>query len=480
MTDASSAARPPEDLPELDTDAAMEDGRMRGDFIASVLEALNAGDRERLDELVEPLHPADYSDLLTLVDAGQRSRLISALKDRLDADVIAELDDTVREDVVEQLDSSAIADVATQLDTDDAVALIEDLEADQQREVLEAMPAVDRQAIEEALTYPEESAGRLMQRDLIAAPDYWTVGQTIDFLRENPDLATEFYDVFVVDAQHRPVGAIRLSWILRTPRSVALTDVMAREMRLIEAETDREDVARQFQKYGLISAPVVNADGRLVGVITVDDVIHVISEEAQEDILALAGAGGGDVNEAVLETVKSRLPWLIVNLLTAMLSSTLIGFFDATIQQMVALAVLMPIVSAIGGNAGTQTMTVAVRALALNQLATTNFWRVLWREVRVNMLNAVALAVLMGGVAALWFGCWALGAVMAAAMICNLFIAGLGGVFIPMMFERLKVDPASASAVFVTALTDCFGFTAFLGLAVLAGVPNFCQSCCGL
>jgi magnesium transporter len=476
MNDTPAPPLPPDVAP---LEAPMADGRLRDEFIRDVLDALSEANTERVNDLIEPLHPADLADLLGLVDSQSRRGLMTLLKDRLDADLIAEMDDVVRDDLVEQLTPSDLAEVATQLDTDDAVALIEDLDDAQQREVLDAMPADDRVAITEALTYPEESAGRLMQRDLVAVPEYWTVGQTIDHLRENPDLATEFYEVFAVDAQHRPVGAVRLSWILTVPRGTSIADVMQRDMTLVPVETDREEVARLFQKYALISAPVTNAHGRLVGVITVDDVIHVIQEEAGEDILALAGAGAGDVNEPVITSVRSRLPWLLVNLLTAMLSSSLISLFEATIEQMVALAVLMPIVSAIGGNAGTQTMTVAVRALALRQLTPLNFQRVLWREVRVNMLNAGLLAVVMGAAAAAWFGCWALGAVMAGAMLCNFLVAGLGGVFVPMMFERLKIDPASASAVFVTALTDSFGFTVFLGLAVLAGLPTYCQSCCG-
>lgn len=458
----------------------MEGGRLRPAFVADVTAALEAVDPGRVRTMVDQLHPADIADLIELIPIRYRDDLLAALGDKLDAEAISELNDWVRDEVLEDLAPGVVADVVTQLDTDDAVAIIEDMEAEQQEQVLSAMPAEERAAIEEALTYPEDSAGRLMQRDLIAVPEYWTVGQVIDFLRENQALATEFWEIFVVDPGHKPLGTMRLSWVLRSPRNVLVSDLMQREQTLIPVEMDREELALRFQKYSLISAAVVDRSGRLVGMITVDDVVHIISEEAQEDVLKLAGAGEGDVNQPVVDTVRSRLPWLLLNLFTAMLSSVIISQFDATISKLVALAALMPIVSAIGGNAGTQTMTVAVRALATGQLSASNGMRVLFRELRVNGLNAVAVAATMGGVATLWFGCWALGGVMALAMICNFLVAGLVGVLVPLFLARAKADPASASPVFVTAMTDAFGFTAFLGLALILDLGNLCSTCCSV
>jgi magnesium transporter len=453
---------------------ALADNRLRREFVDEVISALDINQTERVQLLVDQLHPADIADLIELLDSQHRALLIPALAGQLDADVIAELNDWVRDDVFALLNPREMADVVGQLDTDDAVAIIEDLEADQQREVLRAMPMEDRAAIEEALTYPEESAGRLMQRDLIAVPAYWTVGQVIDHLRENPELTTEFWEIFVVDAQHKPVGTMRLSWVLRAPRAVNVGDVMARDQTLIPVDMDREELAYKFQQYALISAAVTDAAGRLVGVITVDDVLHVIQEEAQEDILKLAGAGDGDINEPIFDTVKSRVRWLLVNCGTAVLASLIISIFQDSIQNMVALAILMPIVASMGGNAGTQTMTVTVRALATNQLTAANATRIVWRETRIAMLNGLLLSVLVGVMAGAYFQCRDLGFVIAAAMLFNIMVAGLAGVLVPLGLDKANIDPAVSSSVFVTMFTDVMGFMGFLGLATLTGLATRC------
>lgn len=450
----------------------IEDNRLRGDFVDDVVAALDTHDTERARALVEPLHPADVADLFELVDADHRQPLAAALGDKLNADVLAEMNDWVRDELLHLLAPHEVADVVVQLDTDDAVAIIEDLEADEQRAVLRAMPADDRAAIEEALSYPEESAGRLMQRDLVAVPEHWTIGQVIDFLRDNPDLATDFWEIFVVDPGHKPVGTMRLSWVLRAPRSVGVSDVMQREQTLIPVDMDQEEVAYRFQKYALISAAVVDAAGRLVGVITVDDIVHIIQEEAGEDILRLSGAGEGDINEPVFDTVKARIRWLVANLGTALVASSVIALFEGTIAQMVALATLMPIVASLGGNAGTQTMAVAVRALATNQLTESNTRRTIWKEIRVALINGGAIALLIGAGTTLFFGNPALGAVIAAAMVINILVAGLAGVFVPLTLDRMGIDPAVASSVFVTMTTDTMGFLAFLGLATAAGLTG--------
>ncbi|HTI31523.1 MAG TPA: magnesium transporter [Sphingomonas sp.] len=453
--------------PESELD---EDDRLRPAFVRDVLEAVEAGDDARARDLVSPLHPADVADLFELVPSELRGDLTRALGDLVDADVYAELNEHVREEMVDEMDATQVADIAAELDTDDAVAIIEDMEADDQAAVLRALDPDDRAAIEAALSYPEESAGRLMQRELIAVPEHWTVGQTIDYLRENPELTTDFWEIFVVDPAHRPIGTCALSWILRTPRRIMIADVMKREQTLIPVDMDQEEVALRFQKYALISAAVTDDSGRLVGMITVDDIVHVIQEEAGEDITRLSGAGDGDINEPILETVRTRLTWLVVNLGTAVIAASVVGLFQGAIAKFALLAVLMPIVSGMGGNAGTQTLAVVVRALATNQLTSSNTWRMVFREFRIALANGSALAVLIGGGVALIYGNPLLGGVIASAMVINNLVAGLAGILVPVTLDRFDVDPAVSSAVFVTTATDCMGFFSFLGLATLAGL----------
>ena len=451
---------------------AIEDNRLTGAYVDTVVEALDDGDDAAVRALVEPLHPADIADLFEQVAAGDRQPLAKALGELLDADVLAEMNDWVRDALLDALEPQQVADVVVQLDTDDAVAIMEDLDSDERREVLRAMPADDRAAIEEALSYPEESAGRLMQRELVAVPEHWTVGQVIDFLRGNPDLATDFWEIFVTDPGHHPVGTMRLSHVLRTPRDVPVADVMQREQTLIPVDMDQEEVALRFQKYALISAAVVDTSERLVGVITVDDIVHIIQEEAGEDALRLSGAGEGDINEPVFDTYKQRVRWLIANLGTALVASTVIRIFEGTIEQMVALATLMPIVASVGGNAGTQTMAVAVRAIATDQLTESNTKRTIFKELRVAILNGLTIAALIGVGVGVVFANPARGGVIAAAMIVNIFVAGLAGVFVPLALDRMNADPAVASSVFVTMTTDTMGFLAFLGLATAAGLTG--------
>jgi magnesium transporter len=448
-----------------------EDDRLKPEFVSAVLDRVDAGDAEGARALVEPLHPADVADLFELVDPDERRALAAALSDILDGDVLAEMNEHVREEIVDTLEPSAVAELAGEMETDDAVAMIEDMEEDEQRAVLRQLDPDDRAAIEQALSFPEESAGRVMQRDLIAVPEHWTVGQVIDYLRAGEDLATDFWEVFVVDPQHHPIGTMPLSRILRTQRSVPVAEIMAREQTLIPVDMDQEEVALRFQKYALISAAVIDQAGRLVGMITVDDIVHIIQEEASEDVLLMSGAGDeGDINQPIGESYKARIRWLVANLGTALVASFVIYSFGAAIEEMVALAVLMPIVASIGGNAGTQTMAVAVRALAMNQLTRSNTLRTIGREIRLALLNGLTVAALVGVGAGLAFWDPALGCVIAAAMLINIFIAGLAGVVVPVTLERFNQDPAVASSVFVTMITDSMGFLAFLGLAVAAGL----------
>jgi magnesium transporter len=447
-----------------------EENRLKPEFVDSVQEALEAGDDGRVYDLVEPLHPADIADLFELLERDERRHLAAAITDLLTGDVIAELNDYVREDMMEALPPEAVADIAEQLETDDAVQLLEDLEPEDQQAILAEMEPEDRAAIESALAYPEETAGRLMQRELIAVPEHLTVGDLIDYLRDNDELTTEFWEVFIVDHTHKPVGTCLLSWILRAPRDIALSDVMMRDQTLIPVTMDQEEVALRFQKYALISAAVVDESGRLVGQITVDDVVHIIQEEAAEDVLLLSGAGEGDINEPIRDAYWARVRWLIANLVTASVASFVISRFEDVIAQLVTLAVLMPIVAGIGGNAGTQTLAVTVRALATNQLTSSNTWRAVRRELSIAALNGVSIALVIGVVVSLIFGDWHLGVVIGLAMLANIVIAGVAGVLVPLTLDRFRADPAIASSVFVTMTTDSMGFLVFLSLAVATGL----------
>jgi len=451
-------------------DVRDEDDRLKPEFVREVMARVEAGDDEGARALIEPLHPADVADLFELLDRDERRTLAASIADLLDADVFAEMNDWVREELLDALSPHEVATIAGQLETDDAVAIIEDMEEDDQRAVLRALDPDDRAAIEEALAYPEESAGRLMQRDLIAVPEHWTVGQVIDYLRSGEDLATDFWEIYVVDPQHHPVGTCMLSWVLRTPRKVAISDLMKRDQTLIPVDMDQEEVALRFQKYALISAAVIDQSGRLVGMITVDDVVHIIQEEASEDILRMSGAGISDINEPLRTTIRTRMWWLLINLGTAILASAVVAFFQDTISRLVTLAVLMPIVAGMGGNAATQTMAVTVRALATNQLTSSNTRRMITRELWIAIANGFGLGALMALGCQLVYHDPGLSLVLLAAMVINNLNAGLSGVIIPVVLDRFKIDPAVTSTVFVTTMTDVMGFFSFLGLATLVGL----------
>ncbi|MFP5328953.1 MAG: magnesium transporter [Alphaproteobacteria bacterium] len=464
------------DIDQRHSDAAAqsaidEEDRLRPEFVDRVLDAVADGDDATARQLVGPLHPADVADLIELAARDEREGLVRALAEIVDADVLAEMNEHVREALIDALAPDQVAKIAGELETDDAVAILEDLEEDEQQAVLQAMEPDDRAAIEEALTYPEESAGRLMQRDLIAVPEHWQVGQVIDYLRSSPELPTDFWEVFVVSPTHHPVGTCKLSTILRAPRATPVAEVMQREQTLIPVDMDQEDVALRFQKYALVSAAVVDGEGRLVGMITVDDIVHIIQEEASEDVLRLSGAGDeGDINEPVSESYRARIRWLIANLMTALIATFVIYQFEDTIERLAILAALMPIVAAVGGNAGTQALAVTVRALATNQLTGSNRWRAVGREVRLALLNGVTIALLIGTGVAVVLGSPTLGLVIAAAMLFNIIVAGFAGVVVPLTLERLGTDPAVASSVFLTTITDSMGFLLFLGFATASGL----------
>ena len=464
-SDQIAASTPPQD--QTPNQVMDEETRLRPEFVNKVLDAVDEGDDETARRLVEPLHPADVADLIELARSDDREGLVKALAGIVSPEVLAELNDYVREDLLDELEPQQVADIAAQLETDDAVALIEDLDKDEQQAVLERMEPDDRAAVEEALSYPEESAGRLMQRDLCAVPEHWNVGQVIDYVRSTADLPDDFYEVFVVSPDHHPVGTCKLSLILRTPRATPVGEIMQREQTLIPVDMDQEDVALRFQKYALVSAAVVDEEGRLVGMITVDDVVHIIQQEAGEDITLLSGAGEGDINEPIGMTVRTRVVWLVINLGATICSASVVGLFQGEIRRYAILAALMPMVSALGGNAGTQTLAVVVRALATNQLTSANTMWMLFREFRIAIANGIALGIVGALGSYLVLRDPQLSLVFALALVINSLVAGLVGVLVPLTLDKARIDPAVSSAVFVTTMTDVMGFFSFLGLAAL-------------
>lgn len=452
-----------------ETDQPHHDARALGasELARPLNEALDAGDAARARRLVADLAPPDLADLLELIEPEARVKLVSTLGADFPYEALSEIDETVRDELLRELPKDVLGRAVAEMETDDAAYVLENLEEADKREILSRLPAADRAALERNLEYPEETAGRLMQTDFVAVPPFWTVGQVIDYMRETEDLPETFSDIFVVDPSYHVVGGVDLSRLLRTKREVRIEKIMDADTEVVLATADQEAVARRFERYDLRSAPVVDADRRLVGVVTVDDVVEVIQEEAEEDLRRLGGVGDESVADNVVSAVRSRFLWLFINLGTALLASSVIKLFDATIEEMVALAVLMPIVASMGGNAATQTMTVAVRALATQELGPVNAARVVLREAYVGLVNGLVFAAIMGLVVLLWFGVGTLGVVIAAAMICNFLAAAMAGILIPLGLERAGFDPAVASGVFVTTVTDVVGFFAFLGFASL-------------
>ncbi len=448
-------------------------GAQEGDYqlerasVSAVLGAVDRGDQGLLTMLMDPLHPADIADLLEQISAPERRDLIRLYDREFDGEILSELDESIRDEVMAILRPEVLADAVRELESDDVVDLIEDLTLVQQDVILDALDDSDRVAVEQSLTYPEKSAGRLMQREVVMAPEHWTVGQAIDYLRAQETLPEQFYHVTLVDPRFKPVGNVTLGKLMGSKRETLLWELTEAVFQIIPAMQSESEVAYAFNQYHLISAPVVDEDERLVGVITIDDAMIVLDEGHEEDILRLAGVGEGSLSDRVINTTKQRLPWLAVNLVTAIAASLVIAQFEAAITQIVALAVLMPIVASMGGNAGTQSLTVAVRAIATKDLTSSNMWRVIRREVFVGLINGLVFALIMGVVGLIWFGSPTLGYVIAAAMVINMVVAGLAGTAMPVLLEKFGVDPALASGAFVTTVTDVVGFFTFLGLAAL-------------
>jgi len=436
-------------------------------LIHAIRDAIAGSDAERIAELFEPMHSADIADTLEQMDDAQRREVIWLAPHVVDGDVLSDMDEGVREDMLEYLPQEVLSNAVRDLESDDVVDLLEDLEEEQQEAILEVLEEADRVAVEQSLSYPEETAGRLMQREVVWVPEHWTVGNTIDQLRSTEDLPDQFYHVVLVDPSMTPIGQVTLGRLMSSKRSTKLTEIAEETFQVIPVTQHEDDVAYAFNQYHLISAPVVDEDERLIGVITIDDAMIVLDEVHEEDIMRLAGVGEGSLADRVFETTKQRFPWLAVNLVTAILASLVIAQFEEAIGQLVALAVLMPIVASMGGNAGTQSLTVAVRAIATKDLTGSNVWRVIRREVLVGLVNGIGFALVMGGVGWIWFGSFDLAYVIAAAMVINLVVAGLAGTVIPVLLERMDIDPALASGAFVTTVTDVVGFFAFLGLAVV-------------
>ena len=434
---------------------------------SAVIAAIQSDADSRVQALVAPLHPADQADLIERLSGKHAARVVQIMGDGLDAEMLTYLHENTREDIVEVIGTAALARQLPDLSTDDAVNIIEELEQGDIDDVLAALPAEDRVLVEEGLSYPEDSAGRMMQRELVTVPSFWTVGQSIDYLRSSAFQDAEFYLLFVVDPVRKPIGEVRLGKLLCNQRARRVSEIMDMDFRKIPAMMDQEEVAILFRRYGMVSAPVVDEHGRLIGMITIDDVIDVIDEEAEEDLMALAGVGEANVRSSLWETMQGRSWWLMVNLVTAIIASAVIGLFDATIERLVALAVLMPIVASMGGNAGTQTVTVAVRALALRQIDRDAASGFVQRELLVAVLNGCVFSFLAASMSYLWFKDADIATVMAVAMFANLVVAGLSGTIVPLGLVRAGVDPAVASSVLITTITDVVGFFVFLGLAAL-------------
>ncbi|WP_315740345.1 MULTISPECIES: magnesium transporter [unclassified Bradyrhizobium] len=445
-----------------------ESGEIRAEFIAAITAAIAAEDEAFLRAEVAELHEADLGDLIAALAPDDRVRLVELTGTDFDFSALNEVDDAVREEILEELEPATVAEGVRELESDDAVELLESLDEEDKEEILERLPPSERDALARSLDYPEGSAGRRMQSEFIAVPLGWTVGEAIDYMRETPDLPERFYEIYAVDDARHWQGAVSLDALLRARRPVPLADLIDEDRRRVTVTDDLAEVARLFGKYNLVAAPVVDADNRLAGVITIDDVVDVIEEEADEDFKALGGVSGDEeLSDSVWTIAKGRFNWLLINLATAFLASSVLGLFEGQLQQMVALAVLAPIVASQGGNAATQTMTVAVRALATRELGPNNAMRVVIREGLVGLVNGLAFALVTGIAAVAWFKMPGLGIVIGLAMISNLVAGALGGILIPMVLERVRADPAVASGTFVTTVTDVVGFFSFLGIATL-------------
>ena len=436
-------------------------------IISEIMDALDSSDRIKVIKITKDLSAADIADIINLLPRTEIKNFIEYIENDFNPEILSELEEHIREEVINYLGPTHVAEFLQELETDDAVHVIEDLGESDKNIILNKIPDIDRKDLELSLNYPEDSAGRLMSVDFVSLTPNMNVGEAIDSFRISDDLPIEFYEIYLVDGLSKPIAAISLSNIIRSSRDKSLKDLESHELIKISAEMDRELVAYQFERFDLVSAPVIDEKGSLIGVITADDIVEVFKDEAGEDIRLLGGVGDEDITDSVIETSRGRFSWLFVNLITAVIASIVIGIFDRTIEEMVALAILMPIVASMGGNAGTQTLTITVRSLSTRDLIPLNYQRIINREVLVSFLNGLLFAIILGILSALWFSNSGLGLVLAIAMILNMVTAGFAGIIIPLILNKVGIDPALASSVFVTTVTDVVGFLVFLGLAAL-------------
>ncbi|MBA3068768.1 MAG: magnesium transporter [Hyphomonas sp.] len=455
-------------MSDTSTPSPAEQRKIDPVFLDDLADAIDGRDVRWLSRTLKRMHPADAADALEALSYDTFEEAVELLGGELPPEILIELRDSYREGAVEMLPDRAVAQALDELDSDDATTILEDLEEDRRERILEDLAPVDRAELERSLGYDEETAGRLMQTEFVAVPEFWSVGETIDHARAlGTDLPEVFYDIYVIDPAHRLLGIVSLASLLRQPRETALEDIMHDPSMTLSTDDDQEDVAFQFQKYSLASAPVTDHAGRLVGMITVDDMVDVMQSEHAEDLLALSNVSSADASDTVFETVKARLPWLSINLFTAFMASAIISMFEGAIEQVVALAILMPVVAALGGNAGSQGLAVAVRAIASRELEGAAARRSVWREFLAAAINGLLIGSGVGLIAMFWFGDTGLGLVIASAMFGTFLWAGLAGILVPLGLKRLGADPAVASSVFVLTLTDVMAFFSFLGLASL-------------
>ncbi|MEC9414406.1 MAG: magnesium transporter [Pseudomonadota bacterium] len=434
-------------------------------LVSKIMSSVDVGDKETVLNIIKKLPPSDVADIINLLKSSERKSFINLIKEGFNPETLSVLEDVVREEIIIYLGYNFVANLLPELETDDAVHVIEDLKEEEKDLILQNIPQSDREELQLALNYPEDSAGRLMSLDFVSSPPHWNVGEAIDFFRESSDLPGEFYEIYLIDPLFKPVATLSLSSILKSNREDKLEDLKSNHFVTISAEMDKEMVAHEFERFDLVSAPVIDENGRLIGVITADDIVDVIQDEAGEDIKFLGGVGDENITDNVLRVSRGRFSWLFINLLTAILASIVISIFDGTIEEMVALAILMPIVASMGGNAGTQTLTIAVRSLSTRDLVPLNYKRIINKEILVSFYNGVSFAIIIGFLGAFWFNDIPLGIVLAVAMIVNMLIAGLSGILIPLGLYKVGIDPAVASTVFLTTITDVVGFFSFLGLA---------------
>ncbi len=434
------------------------------EYIKVLVSKITNNDAQFITNSFKEIHPADAADIIEHLNEDNREKLIKLNNFQIDPQVFIELNESVQSEIIKYLSSDAIVSILKNLESDDAIKILENVDEQNKNIILSSLPPKDRFVLLESLSYPEDSAARIMQRELTAIPNNWSVGQTIDYLRENKDLPDEFLEIFIVDNEFKPVGTVSSSKVLRTQRDKKMESIMSKSQLLIPVDMDKEQVGNLFENYNLNSACVIDKHNKLVGMITSDDVLTVLKEEAEEDVLRLAGVGNEEITDGIFKKTKRRFNWLLLNLFTAILASIVIGFFQEDIEKVVALAVLMPIVASMGGNAGMQTLAVTIRTIATNELTKNNFNENILKEFSIGILNGIIFAVISAIVVQIWFKDPILSLIISISMVLNMIVAGLFGILVPVTLKKMKIDPAIASSVFVTTITDVIGFLSFLGI----------------